>query len=198
MTAVVRYDVWRDTNNVTVAQAVNGRLVVQSPQQDFASFGSTVAVNLGNTTPVKITYDRALYAASNMTWAFGTPVSGVPAHNWTHTQTGFYQLTFWARATNDVWRVMSVCRNDSSANAVGTSARTGSSTGWGYAAELIYRVDSVSDTFALFGWSASASSAMSAFSGTPPAGFIAPPQAGGVAPADGYFITFNISRLSPL
>jgi hypothetical protein len=198
MTSTIKYDTWKDADNTTVAEAVGGKLYIQEPQQDFASFGSTVAVSLGTTTPTKITYDRALYASSTLSWAYGSAVGGIPAHNWRHSQTGFYRLTYWARTANDVWRVTSVCRNDSAANAVGTSARTGSATGWGYAAELIYRVDNVSDTFALFSWAASASTVQSAFSGTPPAGFIAPPQAGGDTPANVYFITFNINRVSAL
>jgi len=199
MSSAIKYNVWKDLTNTTVAEVIDGKLYVQAPQQDFASFGSTIAVSLGTTTPVKITYDRALYASSSMTWAYASAVGSLPAYNWTHSQTGFYQLTYWARTVNDAWRVMSVCKNDSAANAVGTSARTGSGAGtFGYAAELFYRVDNLSDSFALFSWASGASTAQTAFSGTPPAGFIAAPQDGGDTPANGYFITFNISRVSPL
>lgn len=194
MTSTLRFDRWEDTNGTEIANA-NGFNVFKN---DFASFGSTVAITTGTSTPVKVSFDRALHASSSMSWAFGSAVGSIPAHNWRHSKTGFYRLAYWIRTTADVWMMASVCRNNSAANAVGTSARTGSSTGYGSAFELIYKVENTNDTFCLFHWGNGSAGTMSTFSGTPPAGFVATPQAGGSTPADGYYIVFNITPLSSL
>lgn len=205
MTSILRFDNWENTNGNSVASFSSNNVsfgsnnVVGNFKNDFASFGSTTAITISNTTPVKTTFDRVLYASTDMSWAFSSPNGSIPAHNWKHSKTGFYQLTYWLRTTNDVWNVVSVCKNNSSANAVGTSVRSGSQGGaFGYATQLIYKVDNINDTFALFHWSSGASSAMSSFSGTPPTGFVATPQDGGTAPENGYFVTFNITPVSSL
>jgi len=203
--STLNFDNWESTTNTGIASFAGNTLdfgsnsIVGNFKNDFASFGSTTAITISNTTPVKITFDRALYASTDMSWAFAADNGTIPPYNWRHSKTGFYQLTYWVRTTNDVWNVVSVCKNNSSANAVGTSARSGSQGGaFGYATQLIYKVDNINDTFALFHWSAGASTAMSSFSGTPPAGFVPTPQDGGAAPANGYFVTFNITPVSSL
>jgi len=201
----LNFNNWESTTSESVASFANNTVdfgsnsIVGNFKNDFASFGSTTAITISNTTPVKTAFDRALYASTDMSWAFATDNGTIPPYNWKHSKTGFYQLSYWVRTTNDVWNVLSVCKNNSFANAVGTSARSGSQNGqFGYAGQLIYKVDNVDDTFALFHWSQSPSSTMSSFSGTPPAGFIATPQDGGAAPANGYFVTFNITPVSSL
>jgi hypothetical protein len=203
--STLNFNNWESTANTSIASFAENTVdfgsnsLVGNFKNDFASFGSTTAITISNTTPVKTTFDRVLYASTDMSWAFAADNGTIPPYNWKHSKTGFYQLTYWLRTTNDVWNVVSVCKNNSSANAVGTSVRSGSQGGaFGYATQLIYKVDNINDTFALFHWSQAASTAMSSFSGTPPAGFVATPQDGGAAPANGYFVTFNIAPVSSL
>ena len=204
MSSVMRFDNWEDTEGSEVVSVSPSGInfgtnnVVGNFKNDFASFGSTVAITTGNSTPVKVAFDRALHASTNMSWSYASPNGLIPAYNWKHSKTGYYTLSYWIRTTSDVWMVASVCKNDSAANAVGTSSRTGSSGGYGSAFELIYKVDNLNDTFCLFHWGAGSAGSMAAFSGTPPSGFIPTPQDGGASPANGYFITFNITPLSSL
>lgn len=204
MSSVLRFDDWQNSLGENIISLNENNLKIGKPiygntKSDFASFGSTSVVTLGNTTPVKIIYDRALYASTTMSWAYGSANGSIPSYNWKHSQTGYYNLTFWARTTADVWSIISVCKNNSYTNAIGTSHRTGSQSGaWGYAAELIYKVDNISDTFSLFYWGNGSAGTTGGFSGTPPSGFIASPQDGGSTPSDGYYITFNITPVSSL
>jgi hypothetical protein len=198
MASTLRFDKWENAAGTEIASAENGFFSSQGIRQDFASFGSTSAITLGNSTPVKIAYNRALHASSDMSWAYDTANGTIPAYNWKHSKTGFYRLAFWARTTADVWMAISVCTDNVATSSVGVSARTGSASGYGYSAELIYKVSDISKTFSLFHWGASSAGAMSGFSGTPPTGFVPTPQNGGAAPADGYFILFNITPVSSL
>jgi hypothetical protein len=204
MTSTMRFDKWENTLGQSVlspdgSDYILSKKIKGNTQNDFAAFGSTVKITLGNSTPVKVAYDRALHASTSMSWSYGSVNSGIPIYNWKHSQTGYYNLTYWVRTTADVWNVLSVCKNDSLTQPVGTSSRTGSQVGsWGFAGELIYKVENISDTFALFHWGTGSAGTLADFSGTPPAGFIATPQHGGAAPANGYFVTFNVTPVSSI
>ena len=200
--STLRFNTWQNTAGTEAATAqtvTNAEDLTPIQEHDFASFGSTTTFTISNTTPVKIPFDATLYASTNMSWAYSSAVGSLAAYNWIHSKTGYYKLSFFTRTTNDVWHVMSVCTGDDYTSAVGTGPRMGSSGGaWGYSTEIVYKVTNTSDHFSLYSWSHSAGNAQSAFSGTPPTGFIAPTQDGASAPANGYFATFNIVSLSAL
>ena len=168
-------------------------------RQDFISFGSTVPIVLGESTPIVVTYDRVLLANPDMSFAFGTTVNDIPPHHWKHTQAGYYRLSFGARTTDDRWRMMSVCKNNDLTLPVGSSVRMGSTSGsFGYVADLLYKVDNTEDAYGLFFWARSGSSGQASFPNAPPAGFVAPPQDGGLAPSEGYYASFSVNFVSNL